>query len=371
MKLLISKDTTFWIYVMTKNTYTEYIKNKTEYISFFENKVSKGDIVIIFNKDRLSNGFASILQLETDLEDNDDTVNIFKNNNLNRVYGKVGYKIIFPELIKIETVLEYLKTDVPGFKNAMSFRSKFLKNENIIVELYLYGKKIVDRLLVISEDTNKKLLTKQTVVMPIQHKTVPIKAKNNKVITKITTKKNIQVIEDDNENNDENNDEDNDEDNDNDNENEIDEDGDNEVNSKKTPFQIDDDDDLNEDEDCNEEDNIGGYIPIMIIPCKDYNLPKVNRDKYFKEHYKSCNNCDITNNNNRELCSILDKSKIQFIEITDEKHMYLNSALDAYLNLRNHKPLDAIEFPFIRVMYLNNDDDIYDKCLLITWQDKE
>ena len=77
--------------------------------------------------------------------------------------------------------------------------------------------------------------------------------------------------------------------------------------------------------------------------------------------------CDITNNNNKELCSIIDDSRVEFIEIKDEKHGYFNPALEAYFNLRKYEPIGAKEYPFVRVMYINNDHEIYNKCILIAW----
>ena len=109
----------------------------------------------------------------------------------------------------------------------------------------------------------------------------------------------------------------------------------------------------------------------MIIPCKEYNLPKKNKEKYFKEHYKLCNRCNITNNNNKELCSIIDKAKIEIIEIVDEKDGYFDPPLDDYFLGEKHEPLDIPKYPFIRVALINNGHEIYDKCMLITWIDEK
>ena len=387
MKLKIGNDTRFWLYVITKSAYKDYIKSKSQYLTFFEKKVNKGDIIIIFNKDRSCNGFGGIVQLETNPENNEiKQINIFKNNNLNRFYSKVSFKLLFTSLIRIESIVEHLKTEATGFKNIASFRSKFMKNDNTVIEMPLYGKRITDKLVQISEEENNKLIQSENSNSASDEKNT---IKLSKYVKNIAKKKNIQIVEEsDNEPEEQivksNNDNENSCENDNETLSESDDEDISDLENKNNIFQKspikknyhanDDDDDDDDDEniensedtqDKNEDSN--GFIPLLIIPCDLFKFPQTNKDKYFRDHYKNCNKCDITNNNNRELCSILDKATLQVIEIKDEKHGYFNPALDAYFNLKKYEPMDSKETPFIRVMNINNDHEFYNNCLLIAW----
>ncbi|MCJ7637355.1 MAG: hypothetical protein MUO21_07680, partial [Nitrososphaeraceae archaeon] len=111
------------------------------------------------------------------------------------------------------------------------------------------------------------------------------------------------------------------------------------------------------------------FIPIMVVPCQEFKLPKKNRELYFINHYTSCNNCDITNNNNNyELTRInkCDIGNIEMFELDSSKHYYFNPAIDAYHGLNNYEPPESKKRPFSRIIYINNGDDDYDGCFLIT-----
>ena len=331
MNLKILSTSKFWIYNLSKNNYSDYIKSEVNYITFFEPKnINKNDIIIIFCKDRLNNGFGSILQVDGIPLKNNIDINIFKNDNLNRFYLKIKFKKIFIELIKISEIINYLKTDEVGYKSVISFRTKFFKNPNSIVYMgsHLYGKKITEKLIELSNNN--------------------IKNKNND-ITDDKEDKNISSDDESKENKD------------------ISSDDENKENEKN---ESDDENKENNNEKNNEEEIENGFIPIIIIPCKNLKIESIiNKDriKYFIEHYKICNECEVTNNNNRELCSIINEAKFEFIEIKKEKHGYFNPPLECYLNLEKYEPIGIKQYPFIRIVYINNDHDVYNKCFLITW----
>lgn len=48
-------------------------------------------------------------------------------------------------------------------------------------------------------------------------------------------------------------------------------------------------------------------FPIMIVLCDEFKFPKKNSNRitYFRNHYKKCKKCDITNNNQLEFSTIL------------------------------------------------------------------
>ena len=105
----------------------------------------------------------------------------------------------------------------------------------------------------------------------------------------------------------------------------------------------------------------------MIIPCKSFKFPTKDKPKYFKHHYKRCTKCDITNNNNIELMTLLDKATIEVVEVRTQNSKFYNSVLDCYLSLRKYEPVETPDYPFIRITYINNGDELYNHCLLVSW----
>ncbi len=116
-----------------------------------------------------------------------------------------------------------------------------------------------------------------------------------------------------------------------------------------------------------DDDGTDGYIPILIVPCRGFSLPSTEMEEYFIAHYRSCNICDITNNNNTELSALFDKSNIEVLNVTESKHAYLNPALESYHDMEKIKPICAENGPFIRVVFINNKHLLYNKCLLVIW----
>jgi len=124
---------------------------------------------------------------------------------------------------------------------------------------------------------------------------------------------------------------------------------------------------IEEDDDGDDE----GIIPILVIPCKNFVWPKKKGDmeKYFVDHYKTCRECDVTNNNTIELSSFIDKATVEIVDIEDEDEPYIEYPLEAYDNLKRHCPDDMNNSdgtPFIRVAKINQCHDVYRNCLLVT-----
>ena len=122
-----------------------------------------------------------------------------------------------------------------------------------------------------------------------------------------------------------------------------------------------------------EVDNSNMRIPIMLILCNRYINPKtVDKIKYFKEHFKKCKMCNITNNNNSELSTIIDSKDIYMINIDGEtKEAYENqdlyeSALIAYHELKVFKVFDDKRVG-MKILNIGNYDPVYMKCFLIIW----
>jgi len=335
-KLKISQKTNYHIYILNNNECNNIIKNKDNYIGFFlkNQSIKKGDVVILYLKDRMKSGFYGIVQLDTNVSFNDkNTVKISSDTNMNRYYAKLCFKKKFLETIDPESIIKYVSSDATGFKNATSFKQKFVTKLNALIGFEVYGKKIMTKLMLEDED-------------------IFIRTESEK--EKEKEKENEEEEEEDEEDENEEGEEEQEQD--------QDQDQDQEENKKEK--------EENEDEDEEEEiekEPEPGFIPIMVVPCNEFKLPKTNKEKYFMDHYTTCNKCDITNNNNNsELTRIFNKDNIEIYELTSSKHYYFNPALSAYYGMDNYEPPDIQVRPFARIIYINNGHDDYDKCFLIT-----
>jgi hypothetical protein len=322
-KIKISSKTNYHIYILKENDCNLIMKNKDYYISFFvKNNIKKKDVVILYQKQRMKNGFYGIVQLKNDPKYNESKIKVFPDRNMNRYYTKVCFRSQFTELINPEVVIHSLSSDAIGFKNVTSFKQKYVGKINALVELQLYGKKIMTQLLIKDEE-----------LIQITE-------------TETESRKDDESEEESEEEEEEEEEED-------ESEEEI-----KEVKPKKKEKSK---------PKSKEEIVEQGCIPIMVVPCKNFKFPEISREAYFVNHYKSCSNCETTNNNDGlEIISILEQNNIEIYELNDYKHYYFDPALDAYYSSEIYEPPDLVIKPFARVIYINNEHDIYDKCLMIT-----
>jgi hypothetical protein len=124
----------------------------------------------------------------------------------------------------------------------------------------------------------------------------------------------------------------------------------------------------NETDETKKEIREKGMIPIMIIPCPEFDIDiQKNKTKYFVDHYKKCYKCNVINNNNIELHTIINDCKFDFQEIKEVKNAYFNPPLDQYNFGMNYEPFDNEEFPFARIVYINNGHPVYNKCIMVCW----
>jgi hypothetical protein len=129
-------------------------------------------------------------------------------------------------------------------------------------------------------------------------------------------------------------------------------------------------DEENEESSLTEDED--GMIPILILPCKGYNFPtdkeKDEQAAFFRNHYKTCNYCDVINNNTLELNIIIDTVDIDITVVNRKQHADFDPPLNYYYHLKRFKPRDLEDDePFIRVAYINYDDEVYSNCVLVTW----
>jgi hypothetical protein len=121
------------------------------------------------------------------------------------------------------------------------------------------------------------------------------------------------------------------------------------------------------------EDNKLKYIPIMIVPLKQFkNIYGIDYLDNFKD--MCCSEyVDVTNNNNNAIFDILDNYKnVEFMKINKEtneedKKKYYDTALDHYLNCKKYEIPNNKKKEFTRIILIEDENDIYNGCFLITF----
>jgi hypothetical protein len=359
----------FWIYCVGKQIYDDFVNSNDMKIGFNDKiDIKKDDTIILVLKDP-TGGFIGVLQVDS---------NIIDNKSKFKYQVKLKSKKMFVEKVRIKDALDSMKLNISHLKNPAVFGSKYLKM-NSIVNIDKYGQILASKLLEIGKQLPIAIVHPKPSFMDLM--TIALNNVNKRTIYNIKKKiefspeddyamhtfengqhlkvldtfenaksrEDINIVSDDSQ------------------KSSVSSDNvSGKSKSDKESYYSNTRSDSSSDD---LEDDLNGYIPIIIVPCKEFKLPLKNRETYFVQHYKSCNNCDITNNNNRELCSVMDKAEIEFLEIIEEKHAYFDPALDHYFGGKKFEPMGSTKYPFIRVMYINNAHDIYNKCIFITWCD--
>lgn len=328
-----------WIYPVTNSSLQQILEFKQNYICSIENPdCKKGSILFLYLKNKKKSGFVGYFELYSPFKKNID-IKIFRDDRLNKYTAEFKFKKIFDKPIRADLLLTikeyrrftYLYTNDENKINLVSeLRDNFLKlfsdqsNLKIIPDI----KQIEPNKKIIPDGKQKKSAKLES--DPDSKKEIfPIKIK--------TTEPTKKIIK---------------------------------IDTEDSTSDIDNQPDI---ESASEEDE-HGFIPILIIPCDNFNLnilPSEGKKKYFIEHYKTCNNCDIINNNSIELTTIFDSAKIEFITIKEQDNALLEIPLNYYYSLKKYDPADSKSQKFIRVAYINNSHELYNKCYLVTWCNKK
>ena len=336
----------YWIYVMSNKIFKEFEKNNNMNLSTFYNyNLRRSDIIFIFIK-KAQSGFIGICRVGTNQVFNKD-IAVFKDINLNKYLFTLNYATFFDKVVQLKAIFPTVKADIEGYDTERAFTKAYLREPNSMNKLDYNGEKLLNKLY---ELTKMPDVMNVTVSKPVASKTNKKKKKELKnsddTLTdsedskmsecnkrkkdqagKIKKKLDNQSI------------------------NIIDTENDSE--GKK--------EDSGPDEDEISVTEIKGMIPIMIVPCKDFSLPKKKKEEYFRDHYKFCKKCDITNNNNLELCSVLDTLNISFTDDLDENFAEALKCYDETIAF-------AYDSNNMTIYEIKNDEcDIYNDCLLIVW----
>lgn len=393
--------------------------------------IKKDDIIFIYVKHRKSSGFAGICKASTDLILNPNTKVIFKDYNLNRCIFELADATLFDKPVPLRRIFEEFDTRFAEFKNERAFKMKYLTDCDFIHYLDRQGPVLLRTLFkatsMISPDTEEEMKRKnETMKVNNNVKKVGKKKGINLIETESPDEESQDNLDDDDKEEDQIDQNEGSEEKDHsdssktkqskiekkdikekkkknyerssddeeiadseeefsgvpeissDADEDMDSDQDEEVNENvkelKNRQQSNEEDENYKSDESNESDESeeeeepqDELIPIMWVPCNDFELPEKNRENYLKEHYMKCKKCDRTNNNNIELSPYLEKAMIDFEEINTKKDRLFENALDAYLEGVGYYPPRAKTEPFVRFQFIENDHRYYEGCILITW----
>jgi hypothetical protein len=320
-KLNLTKYDKYWLYILNSNNVNDFLNYDKPYFTipnneYIQNEEFKsGDIIILIMSKKICYNFIGFVQINDKVVINNKKIKIFKDALLNANYVPLKFRMLCIGDIKLSNVLKELKIKTPEFTNSTKFISKFAKKHIIMSALpATEGKQIIKHLIKLKEEAEQS-----------SNSSDDSTSDTNTIDTETTLDTNTS--------------------------------------DKNTS---DDESSEHSSEESKEEEK--GLIPIMIIPCSNFNIGQAkNKITYFVDHYKGCTKCEVTNNNKMELNSIINACNFEFHEIKEEKHAYFNPALEQYIFGMNYEPIDSLDYPFVRIIYINNNHLIYNKCILIAW----
>jgi len=109
-------------------------------------------------------------------------------------------------------------------------------------------------------------------------------------------------------------------------------------------------------------------IPIMVRPCSIFKqeLKTIkNKKKHFFNHYKECDRCTVTNNNNYSFNGMVKRSIIEYITVKTLTKDF-KQAYQAYNSVSKHIEIDK-KGPYIRVYDIKIPNYLHKGNLLISW----
>jgi hypothetical protein len=286
------------------------IKRKSKnFASHINYGVKKGDIIILCKK---KSGYFGLLEAGSDQVKNMNKIKIFRNQTQSRFYFNIKSVILLNEMIDIKDIIIRIKDDeMVGFKNITSYKKKFMKNilEFVSIE-YDKGEKIVN-------------------LIKVRH--------HNFKIEELEKTKDILISS----------------------ESDV-------IDSIDEPII---DSSSSEEE---EEINDVVFIPVMVVPCKEFNHTLLYKRRYVMKHIQNCNLCDVTNNNNVDVLSKMTKSSVKMID--DCKKVTVEEIVDKYWNMEVHYPIKETNSDnnyIINIIPTKNYTDLYKNCLLILTTKRE
>lgn len=347
----ITKETNFWIYLISELNWTDLCKNYSKdifLISSYEIKnVKKGDIILIFQKPSINvklHGFVSICQIGSDLKENKENKKIFRDINMNRFFCKIDMLENFSVPHKISQLATFIKKKCNNFTTANGFSIKYTSDKCERAIFYILPKDIafgiVEVLINLTDEKSESEKSEN-----IKHNSI----KNN------YNNSDADISSDSSDS------------------------SDGDISSDNSDSDSDIDSDIDSDDSYCKSDNddvrvVHGHIPILMIPCSDFNWSKSNEMtiKNFKTHFFNCAKCDKTDNNNCSFAVFFNKNekrcKIHCEEIIDDDQ--IDEKLENYYNLTLQKyelTGKSRKYEHIYLYRFVSRSHVYHRSILIMW----
>ncbi len=386
----------YWIYAFEYEQYVEFIKylkskkKKRKYLPHLgEWNTSDNDTVYLFRKrdkkHKYPSGFFGYCKLKNECIDNSDKeIKVFK-DELNNKYCVEIKQISFMtknEVMQIDDFISYFDMTKNSFYKR--YIKKFLIAKNIAPE---YSSIIMKHLYKKIKNEKNKLILDLEFILDDETCSESDDSSEETFMTSVSTKKSKKKIINDVSSN----------------ESSINKKPKKKINKDSssdsycsystnttmttatTETTADSNDDSGTYEPEPEDENKNGLIPIMLVPCNKFKLPKIDYDKkkfrpsknpdidakheYFINHLDKCLECEITNNNRQEFGRIL-RNEYLFLYSAYEKNIHevfeLEEGFNKYFNCKKY---DVIGYDVdkinIKILHILDDKHLYSNCMMI------
>jgi hypothetical protein len=382
----------YWFYIMYQNSYNEFIEytNKHKLIATFPMKtqIKSGDRAYIIIKNAKTINIMGCFQIETSAKKN-KTFEIFSNKNSNLYFVDISCLCIMQKPLTLSNALNIMlkiNTSKKEFNSIRSFKSKYINNETLGFvrinhnAIYLYDH-IISSDIIDIDNTYIQDLKSYNQIKPNIKKIIKCKSNNLNLLSVIDPNNGIILPKTINNNysNSSSNSSSNYCPNFSSNSNSSTSYVANVSEEHEPPNDVHDVSNIST-ETSSEDEN--GRIPILVIPCdrlKKRMKYSLKISKHILNHYKFCDECEITNNNRKELSSISDNAEIDTVKIdesTDSANddVDIHNVIDKYWKSKKHMPkhvlIDSsrdILSPYIRIILIGNFHDFYYGSIIIEW----
>ena len=336
-----------YVYAIEEKYWLILLENKSFKIAMYKwIDIKENDKIFIYIK---KIGFVAYGTVKNLINNSTNKIRVFKDNNMQKFVIEFKSHEIFKNTVSLSTVCENINTD--KFKSIQWFSSKYAKGNCL---LNLLEKDIAQLLLAVLNNYKNIKIEKQ--IKPKKTKERKSKKCENEEENQ-ELESNDQIQKSDNSENEE------------------------------EPESNDEKEKSDDSENQEQEEHKFGYIPILIILCKKFKFPQIECDeneiddlgntedtrekiKYFKNHIKKCNDCDIINNNNSNFMEHLTGSLITFDYIKQDGYEY-EAITQAYFGLNKYNSFgDDIEDHNFKICYVDHETSIYHKQIFLTWANK-
>lgn len=328
----LAKKCNYWIYVLScdqwKVIHNRINKKKYHVSEYVKKNILENDIIIFYVKG-LGNGFMGYGHVKTNMEQNKKKIKIYADDNLNRHIAELSPNINISNPLKF--------SECAG---------KILQNTNTKLTISVIR----------GECTFKEINSQMglEIINCIDEHTNT----ENTIDKKTSDDDKWDEIEE-NEEAEEANDQDTD---DQDIDDQEDDQEDDEVIEDEIGENEEDEEGKKEEK---EETGIVGNIPIMMLTCEKLKemihktKKKQEKIELIMKHYKYCHDCEVTNNNDRELNMTLSEIKNSDINFVEKDYL---EALESYFNL--HKYPEKVDKMFVKIYYLVKEPNYLNDVLI-------